>query len=67
VSPPYSPIVVRIRNVRKIPYLCKLKTNIQVTIPLKLEENEDGIAGLRDMPKLSRSQTKKLMELREEL
>ena len=27
VSPPYSPIVLRVRNVRKIPYLCKLFTS----------------------------------------
>lgn len=43
-----------------------LKANVRVNLRLKLGENEDGIVGLRDMPKLSKGQTKKLKELREE-
>jgi hypothetical protein len=43
-----------------------LKTNIQVKLPVKQTENEHGIAELRDMPKLSKGQTKRLKELREE-
>ena len=43
-----------------------LRDNVRVNLRLKLRENEDGIAGLREMPKLSKGQTKKLKELREE-
>jgi hypothetical protein len=43
-----------------------LRTNIQVDLPHRLDENEDAIAELRDLPKLSRGQSKRLKELRAE-